>query len=58
MKIAPPHRRLRHDEEPSLDDLLDDPVTHAVMRRDRVSRAQLVAHIEAARARLLAAAAD
>ena len=42
------------DAEPKLDDLLDDPVTHAVMRRDGVSRADLLAHIAAARARLLA----
>ena len=58
MKRSPPHRRLRPDEEPSLDDLLDDPVTHAVMRRDSVSRAELLAHIAAARARLLESATD
>lgn len=58
MKWSPPHRCLRPDEEPSLDDLLDDPVTHAVMRRDRVSRAELLAHIAAARARLSETAAD
>lgn len=46
--------KLGLDEEPRLSDLLDDPVTKAVMARDRVSREELVAHIVRAQARLAA----
>jgi hypothetical protein len=42
----------RDDPEPALADLLDDPVTHAVMRRDGVTRQVLIRTIENARARL------
>jgi hypothetical protein len=38
--------------EPSLCDALADPLVHAVMRRDGVSRADLVAVIRAAQTRL------
>lgn len=48
-----PHRRVhRDDPEPAIADLLDDPVTHAVMRRDGVTRQVLIRTIESARARL------
>lgn len=40
------------DPEPSLSDLLGDPVLHAVMARDGVGCADLVGAIDAARARL------
>ena len=39
-------------EEPTLVELLADPVTHAVMRRDRVTLAELCAVIRAGRHRL------
>lgn len=41
--------------EPTLRDLLTDPVTHAVMARDKVSAADLAAVVRQARARLRAA---
>ncbi len=44
--------KLGLDEEPLLSDLLDDPITKAVMARDRVTREELVAHIAEAQARL------
>ncbi len=48
-----PHRRVRLDDpEPAIDDLLDDPVTHAVMRRDGVTRQTILHTIAAARVRL------
>lgn len=51
--IVFPHRRVhRDDPEPAIADLLEDPVTHAVMRRDGVTRQVLIRTIETARARL------
>jgi hypothetical protein len=47
-------RNLRLDEEPHLGELVDDPVTRAVMARDGVTRAELLEHIAAAQARLFA----
>jgi hypothetical protein len=41
--------------EPSLDDMLQDPVVLAVLRRDRLSVAEVLRIMEAARARLIAA---
>ncbi|MFM7347362.1 MAG: hypothetical protein ACKO1J_18570 [Tagaea sp.] len=41
---------LRYDE-PRLDELLGDPVVQAVMARDGVSRAELLACVEGARRR-------
>ena len=38
--------------EPALNDLLADPVMHAVMRRDGVTTRELCNHIASARARL------
>jgi hypothetical protein len=38
--------------EPTLIDLLADPVVHAVMRRDSVTMTELCNHIAAARTRL------
>jgi hypothetical protein len=52
MKIQSPKRTLRHDEEPQIEELLDDPVTWAVMARDGVTREALVACIAEAQARL------
>lgn len=54
--MSKPNRttKLRLDEEPHLGDLLDDPITKAVMARDRITREELVAHIESAQARLAA----
>jgi hypothetical protein len=46
-------RKLRSDEEPRLSEILDDPVMLAVMARDRITREDLLAHIEAAKARLV-----
>jgi len=57
MKKPERTRKLRLDEEPRLGDLLDDPITKAVMARDRVTRDDLLAHIERAQARLAAAGA-
>ena len=42
--------------EPSLDDMLQDPVVLAVLRRDRLTVADVLRVVEAARARLMAAA--
>ena len=52
--MSKPHRfpKLRYDEEPHLSELLDDPMTHKVMARDRVTREALLACIAEARARL------
>jgi hypothetical protein len=41
--------------EPSLDDMLQDPVVLAVLRRDRLTVADVLRVVEAARARLIAA---
>ena len=41
--------------EPSLDDMLRDPVVLAVLRRDRLTVADVLRVVEAARARLIAA---
>lgn len=46
-----PHAH-RDDPEPALEELLDDPVLHAVMARDGVDRATLEAVIADARRRL------
>jgi hypothetical protein len=46
--------KLRLDEEPHLGELLDDPLTRAVMARDGVTREELLEHIAAAQARLFA----
>jgi hypothetical protein len=43
---------IHDDREPSLYDLLQDPVIQAVMRRDGVDRAALIDAIDEARARL------
>lgn len=45
-------------DEPALDDLLADPVLHAVLRRDRLSLGDLEAAIAGARERLRAIAPD
>jgi hypothetical protein len=42
--------------EPSLDDMLQDPVVLAVLRRDRLTVADVLRVVEAARAKLIAAA--
>jgi hypothetical protein len=41
--------------EPSLDDMLQDPVVLAVLRRDRLTVAEVLRIMEAARARLILA---
>jgi hypothetical protein len=46
----------RSDAEPELDELLADPVLHAVLRRDGLSLGDLEAAIAGARARLAGAA--
>jgi hypothetical protein len=43
---------LEPGDEPALNDLLADPVLHAVMRRDGVTTRELCNHIASARARL------
>lgn len=45
-------RTRREDPEPALEELLDDPVLHAVMARDGIDRATLEAVIADARRRL------
>lgn len=45
-------RTRREDPEPVLEELLDDPVLHAVMARDGIDRATLEAVIADARRRL------
>ncbi len=55
-----PHRRYSHasldthlrDPEPRVEELLDDPVLHALMARDGVSRAELERLIARVRRRL------
>jgi hypothetical protein len=42
--------------EPSLDDMLQDPVVLAVLHRDRLTVADVLHVVEAARAKLIAAA--
>lgn len=42
----------RDDYEPSLFELLEDPVIQAVMRRDGIDRAGMIDAIDGARARL------
>ncbi len=49
---APDYRVRLDDPEPAIAELLDDPVTHAVMRRDGVTRQTILRTIEAARTRL------
>ncbi|MBL8806937.1 MAG: hypothetical protein JNN22_08840 [Rhodospirillales bacterium] len=55
MPIIRKIRKLRSDEEPRLSEILDDPVIHAVMARDRITREDLLAQIAAVRERLAAA---
>lgn len=45
-------RTRRDDREPAVEELLDDPVLHAVMARDGIDRATLEAVIADARRRL------
>lgn len=40
------------DAEPRLDELLEDPVLHAILRKDRISRDELMTVIAGARRRL------
>ena len=47
-----PRPARRPDGEATLGELLDDPVTHAVMRRDGVSRQSLLQILDGARSRL------
>ncbi len=54
MSKPEPNRKLRLDEEPHLGELLDDPLTRAVMARDGVTREELLEHIAAAQAKLVA----
>ncbi len=49
---VPDYRVRIDDPEPAIADLLDDPVTHAVMRRDGVTRQTILRTIAAARVRL------
>jgi hypothetical protein len=42
--------------EPSLDDMLEDPVVLAVLRRDRLTVADVLRVVETARTKLIAAA--
>ncbi|MBI3507502.1 MAG: hypothetical protein HY059_21915 [Proteobacteria bacterium] len=52
IRTFPTRPRHRPDGEPSLGELIDDPVTLAVMRRDGVTRQSLLAVLDAARSRL------
>ncbi len=54
MSKPEPNKKLRLDEEPRLSELLDDPVTRAVMARDGVSREELLEHIAVAQEKLAA----
>jgi hypothetical protein len=54
IRTFPLRQAFRPDREPSLDELIDDPVTQTVMRRDGVSREALVKMLESARNRILA----
>lgn len=40
------------NDEPPLDEVLDDPIVRLVMARDRVTREEVRAHIEAVRQQL------
>ncbi len=54
-RIRDVHRRFetsRHDPEPTVAELLDDPVIHILMKRDGVDRAALEAVIRQGRERL------
>lgn len=50
--------RFKANEEPSLDDLLADPLTHTLMASDGLPGDAVLAAIEQARARLSGGAAD
>ena len=54
IRTFPLRRAFRPDPEPSLGELIDDPVTQAVMRRDGVTRETLVRILESARDRIAA----
>lgn len=55
MPIRRKIRKLNCDGEPRLSEILEDPVLHAVMARDRITREELLAQIAAVRERLAAA---
>jgi hypothetical protein len=52
ISVFPARTPRRSDGEATLGELLDDPVTHAVMRRDGVSRQSLLQILDGARSRL------
>jgi hypothetical protein len=52
IRTFPPRQAFRPDPEPALGELIDDPVTQAVMRRDGVTREALVRVLESARNRI------
>jgi hypothetical protein len=54
IRTFPLRQALHPDREPSIAELVDDPVTQMVMRRDGVTREALVQMIEAAQRRILA----
>ena len=52
IRTFPLRQAFRPDPEPPLGELIDDPVTQAVMRRDGVTREALVRMLESARSRI------
>jgi len=54
IRTFPPRQVFRPDPEPPLAELIEDPVTRAVMRRDGVTREALVRMLETARSRIVA----
>jgi hypothetical protein len=54
IRTFPLRQAFHPDREPSLAELVDDPVTQAVMRRDGVTREALVRMLETARSRVVA----
>lgn len=57
IRTFPLRQTRRTDFEPTLAELIDDPVAEILMRRDGVTREALFRTIEAARQRIAAAAA-
>jgi len=54
IRTFPLRQAFHPDREPSIAELVDDPVTQMVMRRDGVTREALVQMLESARSRILA----
>jgi hypothetical protein len=54
IRTFPLRQAFHPDREPSIAELIDDPVTQTIMRRDGVTREELVKMLKSARNRILA----